>query len=95
MCPPPAEPIRPVGPVAGGTYVDHAQIAERLHGRRPRHEDEPDEGEQRRREQRRRRQEEGAPVPAAVVRDPRSYDDHGRRPDDVDEPDLPHVDATA
>lgn len=98
MCPPPADPIRPIGPVAGGTWVDRARLAERMHRRRPR------DGEEQHDEQPRRRQAgEGGPgrpdagsesTPSAVV-DPRAYDDHGRRREAADEPDVPHVDASA
>lgn len=94
MCPPSSDPIRPVGPVAGGVYVTGAQLPGTVR-RRDRREEEPGR-------QRQRRGEGDVEQPsAAPVEDPAAragtYDDHGRTaPRDDDEgPSHPHVNATA
>lgn len=80
MTPPPSDPIRPIGPLDGGTYVNRI---ERTTGRR-RRSDDPAQHE---------RHEPHEDEPERV-RDPRAYDDHGRAPGDDDEPEHPHVDTT-
>jgi hypothetical protein len=42
MCPPSSEPIRPVGPVAGGVYVGRTELPGRV-SRRERREGDPEE----------------------------------------------------
>lgn len=97
MCPPPAEPIRPVGAVGSRTYVDGSQFVEPVHRRRRRRGD--DDEREGGRHGRDGGQDDDArassPAGTPLVRDPRAYDDHGRPPDDVDAPGVPHVDATA
>lgn len=97
MCPPPAEPIRPIGPVAGGVYVDRARLAERVHRRPARGDEEQPEEQQDGRGHARGDAPARAPgtPPQTAVVDPRAYDDHGRHPEGTEEPDVPHVDATA
>jgi hypothetical protein len=92
VTPPPSEPIRPIGPLDGGTYVDRLGSTSHVSRRRRRDQDDEDRDE-------RQGSDEHQPGahwqrPATPMRDPRAYDDHGRAADD-DEPGHPHVDATA
>lgn len=94
MCPPPTDPIRPVGPVSGGVYVGRAELPEHVH-RRTRRDEEDGDGRRRRRQQQRQqgsRQEVVDPAAEAGT-----YDDHGRRSghDGDHAPAHPHVDASA
>jgi hypothetical protein len=92
--PPPAEPIRPVGPLAGGSYVARTARTEQVARRRPRGEQD-DDGHASSHEHPAEGDDEGQlQRPPTPIRDPRGYDDHGRHPDD-DAPGRPHVDATA
>ena len=92
MTPPPADPIRPLGPVSGDMYVGPAEYLDRVQRR---HRDETPE------EQRRRRRQQHPPKPGQAWIDPGeldagTYDDHGRAHHrDEDPPAHPHVDATA
>jgi hypothetical protein len=97
--PPPSDPIRPLGPVAGGMFVDRTRLTEQLRRRRRRGDD---EGSGDRRHggagdgSGGDEQALGHHRPATPIRDPRAYDDHGRRTtgDDPHAGD-PHVDASA
>lgn len=97
MCPPPSDPLWPIGPTLGQVYVPRAEHPERVHRRR-RHEEDTDE-------QRRRRQhghhEPGAAgdtwIGPEAELDAGTYDDHGRAShrDDDDPPTRLHIDAVA
>lgn len=97
MCPPPSDPIWPIGPTLGQVYVPRAEHAERVHRRR--HHD--DEGG--RRGGRHGAHPEAEAPPEASVGlddeqpDPGTYDDHGRAThrEDEDPPEHRHVDAVA
>lgn len=94
MCPPPTDPIRPVGPVSGGVYVGRTELPEHVH-RRTRRDD--DEGQRRRRRRQQQRQQAAGHEVADPAAEAGTYDDHGRRSGgDRDEgPARPHVDASA
>jgi hypothetical protein len=92
VTPPPSEPIRPVGPLDGGTYVDRLGRSSRVARRGPRDQDDDAEHDGHHDPRHPAHEQQR---PATPIRDPRAYDDHGRAPDDDDEPDHPHVDATA
>lgn len=101
MCPPPSEPIRPIGPVAGDVYVERSAFAERVARRnqrdrdheRPAHHDGADDEQA---------EDDEPPVPEAWIRTVAplqaagAYDDHGHTaaPDATDAS-RPHVDKTA
>jgi hypothetical protein len=95
MCPPPSDPIWPIGPTLGQVYVARADHAGRVQRRR-RHEDETDE------QRRHRRSGHHGPAPGETWTDEPepdagTYDDHGRarHRDDDDLPPHKHVDAVA
>ncbi len=97
MCPPPSEPIRPVGPVDGDVYVERSAFAERVARRRNRGED-----GQRRQGQPHADEDDEPELPqdwfqaAAPLKAAGAYDDHGRNAaTDADDTDHPHVDKTA
>ncbi|MCW2926499.1 MAG: hypothetical protein JWM86_467 [Thermoleophilia bacterium] len=101
MCPPPIDPILPLGPVAGGMYVDRTALPGRVTRRRPREEEDPDE---RRRSGHGDEQQPDGDEPGArwigsrtPAVDAGAYDDHGRiaHVDADDLPGAPHVDRTA
>ncbi len=80
MCPPPSEPIRPIGALDGSVYVDRIREADRVVRRRSRDAEEDGDGrrderhEQADARQRRERWTGSAtPLDAAGT-----YDDHGR-----------------
>lgn len=88
--PPPADPIRPIGPVAGDVFVGRSELSERVL-RRPRREDKA-------RDRQRRRQPAAEDVPVADGdEDPYAgtYDDHGRVPPHEPPAERPHIDARA
>ena len=95
MCPPPTDPIRPVGPVSGDVFVERTELPGRVQ-RRNRHEDETDE-------QRRKRREQHLFATGVLLTDAEldvdagTYDDHGRptHRDDEDPPTRRHVNAVA
>lgn len=93
--PPPSEPIRPVGPIAGGVYVDRTAMSDLVKRRRRRRD--PDQRERDANDHPDEQHDESHPGrPVTQIRDPRAYDDHGRRPDDEDDDVAgPHIDATA
>jgi hypothetical protein len=81
MCPPPSDPIRPVGPVAGGVYVGRAELPGRV-SRRERRGDEPGEhrGHQHGTTDDEHEPGHGQTWTGPDDRDPSAgtYDDHGR-----------------
>ena len=102
MCPPPAEPIRPIGLLdGGGAYIDPARGSERV-VRRRRHASEEDgdglrDSRHEQEESRQRRERwtgSDAPLDAAGT-----YDDHGRararRAAAAEAADQAHGDRTA
>ena len=88
MCPPPAEPIRPVGPLDSTVYVERTDYATGVTRRRRRQDDQPPE------QGRQRNPWKQAEHP---YDDAGGYDDHGRaHPHEDDDPDEHHhVDTTA
>ena len=95
MCPPPSDPIWPIGPSLGQVYVARADHAGRVQRRR-RREDETDE------QRRHHRDGDHEPKPletwtGEAEPDAGTYDDHGRahRRDGEDPPPHKHVDAVA
>ncbi len=92
--PPPAEPIRRIGPLDGSVYVDRAGRTDRVARRRRRDKDDPEE-----RRKHPHDEPEDAPTGLrrthAPIADTGAYDDHGRHPDQPEPPDTPHIDATA
>jgi hypothetical protein len=95
--PPPSDPIRPLGPVTGGVFVDRTRLSEQIRRRRRRGDGDDTQDSHGRSDS--RPDDDGGlghHRPATPIRDPRAYDDHGRRTAS-DEPhaDEPHVDASA
>ena len=96
MTPPPADPIRPVGPLTGGSYVARTARAEQVARRRRREQRDDEPGAHGQHDASHGDDDEATERPPTPLRDPRAYDDHGRRPDDGDDrPGLLHVDAKA
>jgi hypothetical protein len=100
MCPPPADPIRPIGPVAGDVYVERSAFAERVARRnhRGRDEEQPAGDHQPEADE----DDDEPPVPEAWFRTVAplkaagGYDDHGRTAtSDADDASRAHVDKTA
>jgi hypothetical protein len=86
MCPPSSDPIRPLGPVAGGVYVGRAELP----GRVKRRERRQDSSEQ--------EPNHGDTWSGTDQQDTGAYDDHGRPEHGAaDHPDTPrpHIDTTA
>ncbi len=105
MCPPPSDPIRPIGPVAGDVYVERSAFAERVarRNRRGRDEERPAHDEAHdAHDADEDADEDEPPVPeawfraAAPLKAAGGYDDHGRTatPDSADAS-RAHVDKTA
>ncbi len=102
MCPPPSDPIRPIGPVAGDVYVARSEFAERVsrRSRRQRDDEHPTGGHGAEDEQ--PEDDDDPPVPeawfktVAPLKAAGGYDDHGRTatPDATDAS-RAHVDKTA
>jgi hypothetical protein len=95
MCPPPADPIWPIGPTLGQVYVPRTGATHRV-SRRQRREDETDE--QRRHHEHHELQPGETWIRVDEEPDPGTNDDHRRtshRVDDDDPPVRRHVDAVA
>ena len=94
MCPP-SEPIRSIGPLDGGTYVERSTPLGATR-RRQRDEDRSDQqGEQRQHDQQDELLETWS-TPNDAAHDAGAYDDHGRPVGADHEPvDLGHIDTTA
>ena len=84
MCPP-ADPIRPVGPVADGVFVARAEPRDRVEPRRDRT---PDEGGSQRHHHASSEEEQRHP-PEPDPAELGMYDDHGRAPTG-DDSTIPH-----
>lgn len=96
MCPPPSDPIWPIGPTLGQVYVARADHAGRVQRRR-RREDEAD-GQRRHARDGQSETTAGETWTAGQLEpDAGTYDDHGRAShrDDEDPPVYRHVDAVA
>lgn len=98
MCPPPSEPIRPIGPVAGDVYVGRTEFAERVARRRRRDRDDGSPGHGRHHEA----DDDDPEMPEewmrteAPLKGAGGYDDHGRTAEtDSDDAARAHVDKTA
>ena len=96
MCPPPSDPIWPIGPTLGQVYVPRADQLQRVRRRR-RREDGDGNGRQHR-----AGADDEAPEETWTGRDDEhpdlgTYDDHGRAThrDDEEPPAHRHVDAVA
>ncbi|MCW2921914.1 MAG: hypothetical protein JWL76_1788 [Thermoleophilia bacterium] len=100
MCPPPSEPIRPIGPVAGDVYVERSAFAERVARRRRRGDE--DDRQPGHHEPEQEESDDDPAVPAewfqtvAPLKAAGGYDDHGRiaAAEGADAP-HEHVDKTA
>lgn len=96
MCPPPSDPIRPVGPVAGDVYVERSAFAERVARRRRRGDDGQRHGHAQHEDDDEPEVPEAWFQAAAPLKAAGAYDDHGRTAaNDGDDAEHPHVDKTA
>lgn len=98
MCPPPSDPIRPIGPVAGDVYVERSAFAERVARRRRRGEDgqKPGHGHPHPEDEEPEVPEDWVEV-ATPLKAAGAYDDHGRTAasEAADDAPHPHIDKTA
>jgi hypothetical protein len=98
MCPPSSDPIRPLGPVAGGVYVGRAELPGRV-ARRGRRQEAADEQRRESHDGDEHEPQHGETWSGTDQLDTGAYDDHGRHgasgADDRPDAPRPHIDTTA